>query len=63
MTDYIQVFTTTDSGEKAKNIAHKVIEKKLAACVQITGPVTSVYRWQEKINEDEEWMMIIASGG
>ena len=61
MTEYIQVFTTIDSKDKAGNIARKVVEKKLAACVQITGPITSVYRWQEKINEDEEWLIIFKS--
>jgi periplasmic divalent cation tolerance protein len=61
MDEYIQVFTTTDSREKAGNIARQVVEKKLAACVHITGPVSSVYRWQEKINEDEEWLMIFKS--
>lgn len=61
MSEYIQVFTTIDSKDKAGNIARKVVEKKLAACVQITGPITSVYRWQEKINEDEEWLIIFKS--
>jgi periplasmic divalent cation tolerance protein len=61
MSEYIQVFTTTDSKDKAGNIARKVVEKKLAACVQITGPIISVYRWQEKINEDEEWLIIFKS--
>ncbi len=32
-----------------------LIERRLAACVQISGPITSVYRWQEKIETGSEW--------
>jgi periplasmic divalent cation tolerance protein len=53
--EFLQVVTTTASREEAQTIAHTLVEKKLAACVQIVGPVTSIYRWQGKIESATEW--------
>lgn len=61
MPEYVQVFVTIDDEMKAVEIAENIVEKKLAACVQITGPVTSVYRWEEKLNRDKEWLLIFKS--
>jgi len=57
--DHIQVFTTTDKKEDAENIARLLIEKKVAGCVQILGPVVSTYRWQGRIERSEEWLCFI----
>lgn len=51
----IQVVTTTEKRQDAERIAVMLIEKRLAACVQIVGPVLSIYRWKEKIERAEEW--------
>ena len=59
MTDYIQVVTTTEKKEDAQKIARSVVERRLAGCVQIIGPITSTYRWKEAIETAEEWMCII----
>jgi periplasmic divalent cation tolerance protein len=61
MTEYIQVFTTTDTKENARQIAKKVVEKNLAACAQIIGPILSIFWWKNNINEEEEWLIIIKS--
>jgi periplasmic divalent cation tolerance protein len=61
MTDYIQVSTTTASRDDALRIAQVLVEKRLAGCVQIIGPITSVYRWQGRIEQTEEWQCIIKS--
>ena len=61
MTDKIVVFTTCGSEEEARRLAAALIEKRLAACVNITAPVTSVYRWKGKIEESQEWMLMIKS--
>lgn len=61
MAEYIQVVTTTDSEQEARKIAGGLVEKRLAACVQISGPVTSVYRWKGKIETDSEWICAIKS--
>lgn len=63
MSEYMQVFVTIDDELKAVEIAEKIVEKRLAACVQITGPVTSVYRWEGKLNKDKEWLLIFKSSG
>jgi periplasmic divalent cation tolerance protein len=55
MTDFIQVVTTTERREDAETIARALVEERLAACVQIVGPITSIYRWQGKINTVQEW--------
>jgi periplasmic divalent cation tolerance protein len=55
MTDYIQVVTTTELQEDAEQIARALVEQRLAACVQVSGPITSTYRWQGKIETAREW--------
>ena len=61
MSDFIQVFITINDRSKAKEIAETLLNKKLAACVQISGPATSLYRWDGSIVEDEEWLLIAKS--
>ena len=55
MPDYLQVVTTTALREEAERIARELVEARLAACVQIVGPILSTYRWQDKIETGEEW--------
>ena len=54
MTAYIQVITTTETKSDAQAIARAVVQKRLAGCVQIIGPITSTYWWQEEIETAEE---------
>jgi len=61
MTDYVQVVTTIDSREKAEQIARALVETRLAACVQLFGPIASTYRWQGKIETSQEWLCLIKS--
>jgi len=61
MGGYIQVFVTTGTKEDAQKIGKEVLEKKLAACVQIIGPITSEYWWREKIERSDEWLCLIKS--
>jgi Uncharacterized protein involved in tolerance to divalent cations len=63
MGSYIQVITTTEKKEDAEKIAMTLVEKKLAACVQIAGPITSNYRWKGNIETAEEWQCVIKSRG
>jgi periplasmic divalent cation tolerance protein len=55
MTGFIQVITTVGSQDEAARIARVLVERRLAACVQVSGPITSVYRWQGKIETSDEW--------
>lgn len=53
------ILTTVSSKEEGESIASKLVEKKLAACVNILPKMTSVYRWENKINKDDEFLLII----
>ncbi len=55
MNEFIQVVTTTEKQADALAIAHALVEQRLAACVQIVGPITSVYRWKGNIETSQEW--------
>jgi periplasmic divalent cation tolerance protein len=59
MGDYLQVTTTTDSGPAAERIASELVNRRLAGCVQIVGPIQSVYRWQGAVERAEEWLLLI----
>jgi periplasmic divalent cation tolerance protein len=52
---YIQVLTTTASAEEARRIGGTLVEEHLAACVQIVGPIESIYRWQGEVEQASEW--------
>lgn len=51
----IQIITTTPTRDLAEQIAAALVEKRLAACVQIDGPIASTYRWQGTVERDQEW--------
>ena len=55
----IQITTTTSTQKEAKKIANHLTEQKLAACVQVDGPITSIYHWKNKTQEDTEWRLQI----
>jgi periplasmic divalent cation tolerance protein len=55
MSGVIQVITTTASREEAERIARALVEARLAACVQVLGPITSIYRWEGAIETSQEW--------
>jgi periplasmic divalent cation tolerance protein len=58
MTDLVQVLTTTGSEEEAGRIAEVLVERRLAACVQVVGPIVSRYRWQGTIEAEREWQCL-----
>ena len=53
--DYIVVTTTTENAADALRIADALVERHLAGCVQIVGPIQSVYRWQGEVEHAEEY--------
>jgi periplasmic divalent cation tolerance protein len=59
MKSYIQVTTTTETKEQAQKIAQHLVTEKLAACVQILGPINSIYRWKGKVENTQEWLCLI----
>jgi periplasmic divalent cation tolerance protein len=61
MTEFIQVMTTTETQKDATKIAQTLVERRLAGCVQVIGPITSVYRWQGDVETAQEWLCLIKS--
>ena len=61
MEEYIQVVTAIAKREDAEKIANALVEKRLAACVQIVGPIVSTYWWKDNIETAEEWLCVIKS--
>jgi periplasmic divalent cation tolerance protein len=59
MTDKRIVLTTASWEEEARKIARHLVEHRLAACVNIIPQVASIYRWQGKIEEECEWLLIV----
>ncbi|MCX8035730.1 MAG: divalent-cation tolerance protein CutA [Candidatus Sumerlaeia bacterium] len=59
MADYMQVTTTTETREQAGQIARGVVERRLAACAQIIGPITSTYWWKGRVETSDEWMVVM----
>ena len=56
MQEFLEVHTTIDSKEAAQRIAEAIVSQRLAACVQVSGPITSTYWWQGKLEQAEEWL-------
>lgn len=61
MTDKIVVLVTAASLRESTKIARQLVEAKLAACVNITQPIRSIYRWQGKMADEREFLLIIKS--
>lgn len=59
MSDARIVLTTAGSAEEAGRIAHALVERRLAACVNIVPRIESVYRWQGKVESATEWLLVI----
>ncbi|MFZ0537654.1 MAG: divalent-cation tolerance protein CutA [Candidatus Sulfotelmatobacter sp.] len=59
MTNKRIVLTTTGSEAEAQKIARHLVESRMAACVNIIPQITSVYRWQGKVEEACEWLLLI----
>ena len=54
MSDIALVHATFASADEAETIGRRVVEEQLAACVNLLGPCTSIYRWQGKVETATE---------
>lgn len=59
MTDKRVVLTTCGSQEEGRQIARALIERRLAACINIVSQIESVYQWEGKIETANEWLLVI----
>ncbi len=53
------VLTTVEQQQDAEKLALQLVERRLAACVNIVGPIRSVYRWKQKIANEPEYLLVI----
>jgi periplasmic divalent cation tolerance protein len=56
--DVVQVLTTMDGRDAAVSLAERLVEARAAACVQVIGPIRSVYRWRGAVERAEEWLCV-----
>jgi periplasmic divalent cation tolerance protein len=61
-TDTLLVVSTCPDAETAQRLARALVEQRLAACVNIVGPVTSVYRWRDAVETAGETLLVIKTG-
>jgi periplasmic divalent cation tolerance protein len=59
MTNVRVVLTTVGSQKVAEKLASQLVERRLAACMNIVGPIRSVYRWREKVHNEAEYLLVI----
>lgn len=55
---FLQVTTTASSEDEAGRIAGELVERRLAACAQVVGPISSAYRWKGAVEREREWMCV-----
>jgi periplasmic divalent cation tolerance protein len=58
-TDVRIVLVTAPSGEVARDLARRLLEERLVACGNVVPGLTSVYRWEGSVQEDEEVLLIL----
>jgi periplasmic divalent cation tolerance protein len=56
---FFQVQTTTNSRAEAIELGHAAVAARLAACAQVTGPISSTYWWEDSIERAEEWLILL----
>jgi periplasmic divalent cation tolerance protein len=61
MTDKILVLNTCSSEDEAERLARLLVDRRLAACVNIVPRIRSVYRWNGAVESAEEWLLLIKS--
>ena len=63
MNEFLEVITTNATEQEAQTIAESLIAKGLAGCVQVSGPIQSVYRWEGKVEQSQEWRCTVKTSG
>lgn len=63
MTGPVVALSTVGSAADAERIARALVEKGVAACVNVVPSVVSVYRWKGSLERDEEWLLLIKTRG
>jgi periplasmic divalent cation tolerance protein len=59
MAEHILAFTTLGSEEDAAKLARELVERRIVACVNLSGPVRSFYRWKGNLEDDREYLLLM----
>ena len=59
LSDIVLILTTTPDGDLGNRIARALVDERLAACVNVHAPMTSVYRWDGKVEHAVECQLVI----
>jgi len=59
MTEVVLILTTVPDDERAEPLAWTLVEERLAACVNLHAPMTSIYRWKGEVDREAERQLII----
>ena len=59
MAEYLQVITTLDNLDKAEEMAKELVKSGYASCVQISAKIRSIYKWKGKIEESDEYYLVV----
>jgi periplasmic divalent cation tolerance protein len=59
MTDLVIVLTTMPADDRADELARALVEERLAACVNVLGPMSSTYRWRQTVEHEAERQLVI----
>ena len=57
--EHLVVLVTASSEQEARQIARALVTKMLAACASVVPGITSIYRWQDEVQEDQEWLLVV----
>lgn len=59
MSDHYQVTVTTPTADEAERLGRMAVEGRLAACAQVSGPITSTYWWEGEVTSNSEWLCVL----
>lgn len=55
----VEAHVTTPDADSAQRIASDLVARQLAACVQVLGPIASVYTWKGEVHQAQEWLLLV----
>jgi periplasmic divalent cation tolerance protein len=59
MSEFVVVLVTVGSADEAERLAEAVVSEQLAACVNIVGPIRSIYMWKGELQRDDERLLVL----
>ena len=55
----VVVLVTASSDEEARRIGRALVDERLAACVNVIGPIASIFRWKDRVQEESEHLLVV----